>query len=141
LVSSFIHIFFGLFSLASEIKAQSEAKVTKIVKNYSNDFITWFNTGEIDTLIKLFRDEKCLVARGCGKSFIKRYYDAESMKYKFIELSVINVSVSDAIAVEKGKWKILLKSEEEVGGEFLTEWRITDKNWLMVNDIGALYEN
>ena len=51
-------------------------------------------------------------------------------------MGTISLSVSDSIAVEKGGWLIKFHSGEEVEGEYLTEWRLTNKKWLIVNDIG-----
>ena len=134
-------IVLGLTSLTSVTKAQSASKVREIIENSNNNFIKWFNQGDIDSLTSLYRYDACLVGRGCGKAFIKDYYEIESSKYKFEELTVISLSVSDSIAVEKGKWRIVFATGQKIGGEYLTEWRRSDKKWLMVNDLSITSNN
>jgi transcriptional regulator with XRE-family HTH domain len=138
LSTMFFAIIFGLIALCSETKAQSTAVVKKFFESSNENFIRWFNTGQMDSLVTLYRDNACLVARGCGKSFIKDYYGAESKKYKFKQLTVLSVSVSDSIAVEKGLWSIKLESGEEFGGEYLAEWRLINNRWLMVNELSGV---
>lgn len=133
-------IVFGLVALCSETKAQSSAKMKMIFEDSNENFIRWFNNGQMDSLATLYRDDACLVARGCGKNFIKDYYGAESTKYKFKQLTVSSVSVSDSIAVEKGHWAIKFESGPEVRGEYLAEWRLTNGKWLMVNELSGMKE-
>jgi transcriptional regulator with XRE-family HTH domain len=133
-------IILGLFSLCTESKAQTSMKVKKVFNDSNRNFIRWFNNGQLDSLVSLYRDDACLVSRGCGRAFIKDYYASESKKYKFKDLKAIGISLCDSIAVEKGQWSIILESGDEIGGEYLTEWRLTNKKWLMVNDLPGLKE-
>jgi transcriptional regulator with XRE-family HTH domain len=130
----------GLFSICSESKAQSTLKVKKIFDDLNKNFVRWFNSGQIDSLACLYRDDACLVSRGCGRTFIKDYYASESKKYKFKDLKITSISLCDTIAVEKGQWSIILESGDEIGGEYLTEWRLTNKKWLMFSDLPGLKE-
>jgi len=76
------------------------------------------------------------VAKGCGKQFISGFLKSEYDKYRFKELSIISVSVSDTIAVEKGRWAISLNAGGVVfEGEYISEWHYSEKKWLMVNTI------
>ena len=131
----------GLTSLTGETKAQSASKVKEIIENSNKNFVKWFNNGDIDSLTSLYRDDACLVARGCGKAFIWDFYENESGNYKFEELTIISLSVSDSIAVEKGKWKVVYDTGEKFGGEYLTEWQRSGKRWLMVNDLSGMSNN
>jgi hypothetical protein len=88
--------------------------------------------------VNLYSDDACLLSRGCGKAFIRGYYESESMKYKFKEIKVSSISVCDSIAVEKGQWSIILDSGQEIGGEYITEWQFKNKKWLIVNDLAGL---
>lgn len=133
-----IAIFLGISSLTSNSFGQSDSKVKKIIEKTNSDFLEWFNNGEINSLVELYRDDACLVSRGCGKDFIKNYYSIESIKYKFTEIKATSVSVSDTIAVEKGKWSAILNSGEKIGGECLSEWRFTNKKWLIVSESSGL---
>jgi transcriptional regulator with XRE-family HTH domain/ketosteroid isomerase-like protein len=136
-----IAVILGVSSLTSETFGQSDSKVTKIIEKTNSDFLKWFNSGEINSLVELYRDDACLVSRGCGKEFIKNYYSIESTRYKFTEIKATSVSVSDTIAVEKGKWSALLNSGEVIGGEYLSEWRFTNKKWLIVSESSGLSFN
>jgi len=126
---------FGLFVICSESNAQKTSKVKNVIDDSNKNFVRWFNAGNMDSLVTLYRDDACLVARGCGKEFIHNYYLSQSYGYKFKELKTISVTVSDSIAIEKGLWVISLNSGQDLEGEFLTEWRYSGKKWLMVNDI------
>lgn len=126
---------FILFSVCIESKAQTKTKVTKFIEKSNVNFIHWFNTGQIDSLMTLFRDDACVVSKGCGKAFISDYYRQTSKMYNFKELKILSISVSDSIAVEKGKWVIILNSGAVYEGEYLTEWHFNKNKWLMVNNI------
>ena len=126
---------FILFSVCTESKAQTITKVAKIIEASNKNFVHWFNTGQIDSLVTIYRDDACLVAKGCGKAFIRDYYKSESNRYKFTELKTISISVSDSIAVEKGRWVISFNSGKVLEGEYLSEWHLSNEKWLMVNDI------
>ena len=126
---------FGVYSLTIFSNVKSPKKVRRIVEESNKNFIQWFNSGEVDRLVALYHEDACLVSRGCGKAFIKSYYETESLKYQFAELSIISLSISDTIAVEKGNWKIILGSGQEIGGEYMTEWRLAGNKWLMVSDL------
>lgn len=131
-------IVLGITSLTTETFAQFDSKAKKIIEKNNSDFIKWFNSGEIGSLVELYREDACLVSRGCGKDFIKNYYNIESSKYKFTEIKITSISVSDTMAVEKGKWSAILNSGETFGGEYLSEWKFSDRKWLIVNESSGL---
>lgn len=133
-----IAIIFGVSSLTNVTLGQSDSKVRNIIEKTNADFLQYFNTGDIDVLVELYRDDACLVSRGCGKEFIRNYYGIESTKYKFTEIKTTSISVSDTIAVEKGNWKAMLNSGETIGGEYLSEWRYANRKWLIVSEASGL---
>jgi transcriptional regulator with XRE-family HTH domain len=125
-----------LISICKESEAQKPKEVIKIINASNRNYIHWFNNGQIDSLLTQFRDDACVVAKGCGKKFMQDFFKSESERYKFKELSIISISVSDTIAVEKGRWVVSLNSGGGVyEGEYLTEWRYSGRKWLMVNTI------
>lgn len=134
-------IVLGISSITNVTFGQSDSRVKKIIEKTNADFLEYFNNGEINSLVELYRNDACLVSRGCGKEFIKNYYSIESSKYKFTEIKATSVSVSDTIAVEKGKWSAILNSGEKIGGEYLSEWRFTNKKWLIVSESSGLSFN
>jgi transcriptional regulator with XRE-family HTH domain len=131
-------IVFGLVSISTNCNAQSSLNAKQVIEDSSKNVVKWFNNKDIDSLVNLYSDDACLLSRGCGKAFIRGYYESESMKYKFKEIKVSSISVCDSIAVEKGQWSIILDSGQEIGGEYITEWQFKNKKWLIVNDLAGL---
>ena len=129
---------FILFIVCSDGKAQSPVEVKKAIEESNRNYIRWFNAGQIDSLLTLYREDACLVAKGCGQAYIRDYFRSQFNEYKFKQLDIISISVCDSIAVEKGSWFISLNSGGVLDGEYLTEWRFSDKKWLIVNDIGNI---
>ena len=126
-----------LLSVCMDGNAQSAKKVRKIIEESNVNYVRWFNTGEVDSLMTVFRDDACLVGDGCGKAFIRQHMASLMGGYQIEELRIISLSVADSVAVEKGRWTILLPGETRFSGEYLTEWRRTKKRWLVVNDISS----
>ncbi len=131
-------IIWGISSVRNLTFGQTDSKVEKIIRKTNSDFLEYFNNGEINSLVQLYRDDACLVSRGCGKEFIGNYYGTESTKYKFTEITATSISVNDSIAFEKGKWRATLLSGESIGGEYYSEWRLTNKKWLIVSESSVL---
>jgi transcriptional regulator with XRE-family HTH domain len=136
LSATFLVLSLVLISLTTESRAQKNNDFRKALVVSNKKYILWFNNGQIDSLLTQFRDDACFVAKGCGKKFIHDFLMSESGRYKFKDLSIISVSISDTVAVEKGHWAISLNSGGGVyEGEYLTEWRYAGKKWLMVNNV------
>lgn len=131
-------IILGISSLTSQTFAQSDSKVRNQIEKSNSDFVKWFNKGEINSLLNLYSDDACLISRGCGKDFIKNYYNTESTRFKFTEIKLTSVTVNDTIAIEKGKWSAILNSGEPIGGEYISEWRFTNNKWLIVSESSGL---
>jgi transcriptional regulator with XRE-family HTH domain len=128
-----------LLALSADGSAQPASKVKKMIMAYDQDFVRWFNTGQVDSLVAMYREDACLLALGCGKPLIREFYSRQISMLKFEELDLTSFSVADSIAVEKGRWRVRLNSGQLVNGEYLTEWRKTGKKWLIVNDISDTF--
>jgi hypothetical protein len=132
-----------LTTVCSDSNAQSVLKVRKVIEEANKDLVLWFNNGEVDSILTLYRGDACIVGTGCGKATIREHYESQANIVKFQELSITSLSVSDTIAVEKGQWVVRLNSGDLLKGEYLTEWRYTGKRrtgkWQIVNDISANY--
>ena len=128
---------FILFAVCTESKAQSVAKVRKAIEESNQDYIRWFNNNHVDSLLSLYRDDACLLGQGCGKSAIRDYFESQMNTYTFKALQILSLSVGDSIAVEKGRWIMVFSTGDELEGVYMTEWRLTNKKWLIVNDIGT----
>jgi transcriptional regulator with XRE-family HTH domain len=137
LTLAFTAMVFVLLTVCLDGNAQSAKKVKKMINETNMNLVRWFNTGQVDSLISIYRDDACLLGDGCGKAFIREYYASQMDAYKFEELRATSVSVADSIAVEKGRWIVKLDSGGTLSGEYLTEWRRKDKKWQIVNDVSV----
>lgn len=129
----------GLLLVLSSRKseAQNITEVKEIIEQKNRKMTEWFNSGQIDSVLTIYRNDACLIAIGCGKNAIREYYTIQSDRFRFQSINTISVSVSDTIAVEKGNWVIRFYSGDVIHGEYLSEWRYSKGVWLMVNDIGS----
>jgi len=128
-----------LVFVCHKTEAQNAGDVQQTIIEKNQNFVRWFNEGKIDSLLTVYRKDACLIAVGCGLVSIGEYYNYQATQFTFNELKTLSVSVCDSIAVEKGSWIIRLKeSGELLRGEYLSEWRNSGGQWLMVNDIGSV---
>jgi len=130
---------FILLTVCIDGSAQSEKKVKQIINDYNKNIVRWFNSGQVDSLLTIYSDDACLVGIGCGKTIIREHYKSQMNALKFEELNATSISVSNSIAVEKGRWVVSLYSGGTLRGEYLTEWHRKDKKtWLIVTEISTL---
>jgi ketosteroid isomerase-like protein/DNA-binding XRE family transcriptional regulator len=129
----------GLFMLCSESKAQETSRVKRIIEQANKDYMRRFNHGQVDSIMAQYREDACLLPLPiCGKTDIRQYFKSEvNAGYKIIEINTLSVSVADSIAIEKGEWMIRKESGEELTGMYLTDWRYSNKKWLIVNDLSG----
>ncbi|HYF66512.1 MAG TPA: hypothetical protein VD884_00185 [Ohtaekwangia sp.] len=126
---------FLLVTITSNSEAQTQAKVKETIEASNNKFVRWFNTGQIDSILTLYKDDACLVGLGCGKTFISEYFTTEATMCQMKKLNVNEVNVSGTMAVEKGQWMITSNSGEELQGEYLAEWVYADNKWLIQKEV------
>ncbi len=140
LVTVLFLIIAGILLITAEGKTQSPEQVKAIIEKLTNGFMTNFNKGDIDVMFETYRNDACILPENCcGKNCIKQHWYNELAKgYKFIELTTLSVSLSDTIAVEKGQWKIAWPSGPEITGMYLTEWRLSNDQWKIVNDFSGI---
>jgi ketosteroid isomerase-like protein len=134
-----ILILCSLFSF--ECEAQSVNKVNQLIAQKGENFVLWFNEGNIEAILMEYREDACALSFGCGRENIKKYYrDAMAAGYKMKSLTPVDITVSDTIAVEKGLWVIVFSTGAEMKGSYLTEWHKTNGEWKIVNDIANTAE-
>jgi ketosteroid isomerase-like protein/DNA-binding XRE family transcriptional regulator len=127
-------VIFGLTSVFTESQAQSAEKVREIIDRNNENFKQWFNNQDIDQLMQLYHDDACILAEGCGKEYVKQSFLFKFGMFTFSELKTTSVNVGGDIAVEKGKWEIIMDSGEKLRGEYLTEWHQNGREWLIMNE-------
>ena len=127
-------VIFGITSVTNVTLAQSDRKVKKEITEKNEQFFQWFNNGKVDSLLGLYHEDACIISKGCGKDYIRGYYETTTKEFKFLELKTTNVSVSDSLAVEKGRWSVVLNNGETFSGEYLSEWKLSKDEWLIVSE-------
>lgn len=130
---------FGISSLANKTFAQSEKKVKEIIEHNNSNFVNWFNDGNIESIIALYKEDACIIASGCGKIFIKDYYKYIINSCKVVKITTTNLSLQKSLAVEKGTWEIQIESGKKIKGEYITEWQLVNKKWLIANESSERY--
>lgn len=140
LTSVSILIGIGLFLLTTESQAQTTEQIKQTIEKINLDFMESFNNGEIQSMSEVYRTDACLLPENCcDEDCRQQHWKSEISKgYKIIELTTLSLSISDTIAVEKGKWKIAWPSGPEMNGMYLTEWRFSDNKWRRVNDMSGI---
>lgn len=126
-----------LMTIASDSKAQTLAQVKKELELSNINFVNWFNAGQVDSIMTQYHKDACVVSQGCGLAFIRDYYTGLSSNYKFKVCTVDDVSISNSMAVSKGKWTISLPDGEEVKGEYINEWRLVDNKWMVIKEMAS----
>ena len=127
---------FGFITIFSDGNAQSTEKVKQAIAETNQDFVRFFNEGKIDSLVAIYRDDACLPGKGCGKEVVSGYFQANMLVgYKFKSLTTTNLTVEKSVAVEKGTYTIEFKNGQEISGDYITEWKLTDKKWRIANDM------
>lgn len=124
-----------LVTVTADSEAQTQAKVKKTIEASNDNFVRWFNTGQIDSILTLYKDDACFVGLGCGKTFIGEYFTTETSMYQMQQLNVHEVNVSGSMAVEKGQWVMSSNSGEEIRGEYLAEWVYADNKWVIQKEV------
>lgn len=125
-----------LLTLTPEGKAQEKEAAREYITSRSEDFVRWFNAGQLDSLLSLYAEDACLLTVGCGKPAIRDFYASQMRMLTFRNLGATSVSVADSVAVEKGRWAVLL-GDARISGEYMTEWRYRNGRWIIVFDIST----
>lgn len=130
----FLTLLLILLTLYAETIAQPAATVKKAIEQSNKQFIRWFNTGQADSIVNQYHPNACLADGGCGKDYIKNYYVSETGKYKFKELTTLNVTVNGNTATETGHWKLQLSGGTELSGRYQSEWQLVKNKWLILKE-------
>lgn len=129
---------FLFISVFTDGNAQGREKLEATIAVHNKNFVRWFNNGQIDSLVSIYHDDACLVSLGCGKPVIVSYFTSQFGHYKMKEIQTTDLSVSDALAVEKGQVVMIAMGGEEFLAEFLTEWKRVDGVWRIQKDMASI---
>ena len=128
-----------LLVLSSETNAQSNKKAAQTIKDHNASIIKWFNNSRVDSILTLYSEDACLLAKGCGINVIRSHYESQVGEFTFEKLQTTSLNICGDIAVEKGRWTIRFTSGATASGEYLTEWHRFGKKWLIINDISGAF--
>lgn len=132
---------FLLFSYSSNVKAQNRQTImTKFEKTSSNsEFTRLFNSGQIDSLGMLYRDNACIMPDFpsiiTGRENINDYYrQLFNQGLRFTNIKTTFEIVNDSIAVERNIWAINDNSKP-ITGASLTQWHYLNGQWWIENSM------
>jgi len=133
---------FLLFSYSSNVKAQnSQTIMNKFEKaSSSSKFTRLFNSGQIDSLGMLYRNNACLISDFpsaiTGREIIIDYYrQLFNQGFHFNNIKSTFKAVNDSIAVERELWTANTNSIPIITGTSLTQWRYINGQWLIENSM------
>jgi transcriptional regulator with XRE-family HTH domain len=130
-----IAAFVILLTICTDGWGQSASKAKKFIEESNRNLVNWFNEGQVDSILTLYREDACIVALGCGQETIRAFYESQVGSFEFEVLETTSLSVSRSLAVEKGRWSVRFPGGNTLKGEYLTEWRKEGRRWLIVNDM------
>lgn len=132
---TFVAIFLVSFGLCSESQAQKAGKAIKAIEILQAKSNKWANEGKIDSLMTLYRADANVLPNCTNTAEIREMIaEAVAGKYKIIDFHTKSISVADSIAVQK--YGITCQFQGATFSQTgMTEWRLTNGKWLIVNDI------
>lgn len=116
----------------------SQANIEQIINEKNSQFVHLLNNGEIEEVVKFYRDDACFITKGCGKDFIRDFYKDFRTNFRFTHIASSKISIADTIAIEKGNWSAVSNNGEDLGGEYIAEWKLSNEEWLIVSEISGL---
>lgn len=137
-----IAIFLGLFAITSETRAQKAEKVKSYIEQTNENYIRWFNTGQIDSILLIYSDNIFYnicsgnIAEGQNE-LRKQIMNEMNSSFKIISIEVNNLNYSKNVAVERGSWILKFDQGVTMTGNYLSEWNLIDGQWLIVNHMSC----
>jgi transcriptional regulator with XRE-family HTH domain len=131
----FVIIFIGIFAVYTKSNAQKAEKVIRTIEGLQTKGNEWINKGMIDSVLTLYRADATVFPAFSGKAEIREMMQsAVDGGYKLIDFKTLSVSVGDSIAVQK-YYDVFEFNGTTFKQKGITEWRLTNGKWLVVNDI------
>jgi len=132
---TFITILAGLFAICNESSAQKAEKVVRTIEGLQARSNEWINRGQIDSVLSLYRADATVFPTSSGKDEIRdMMQSAVDGGFKIIDFKTLSISVADSIAVQK-YYDVFEYNGITYKQKGMTEWRLTNGKWLIVNDI------
>ena len=140
LSTPFIAVFLILLFTGSGTKAQDRNLLPLKIDESNNNFVRWFNAGQIDSVLIDYQEDACMIPDEYGtikgKSQIREYYQQlYNRGLRFTSVKAASIVFSDSIMVERETWQIDLAPEVKITGSTLCQWRLKDGNWKIENEM------
>lgn len=136
---------FFLFS-GQDTKAQDKQKIEQTISFSNQQFVNWFNNGQIDSLGLYYLDECCIAPNNSkeihGKEGFFGYYTfLYNSGFRFSKIESKKIIITDSIAIERGIWSAegFFNSDIALKGNYMTQWRLIDDKWYIENEINNTY--
>lgn len=123
----------SLIMFYSESSGQTSASARKSIERANKKFVEWFNAGKADSIVMQYDNNACITEKGCGKTFLTEYYKTETGKYSFRELTTLEVTLKDNVAIETGQWGIVINGTQ-LSGKYRTEWKLVQNQWVILKE-------
>jgi transcriptional regulator with XRE-family HTH domain/ketosteroid isomerase-like protein len=140
LSTPFIAVFLILLFTGSGTKAQDRDLLLQQFNESNNNFVRWFNAGQIDSLLTDYQEDACMIPDEYGiikgKPKIREYYrQLYNRGLRFTSVKAESIVFSDSIIVERETWQIDLAPEVKITGSVLCQWRLNDGKWKIENEM------
>lgn len=132
-------VLLGLFAICSESRAQKSAKAIRAIEQLQEKSNKWINKGMIDSVLTLYRSDASVIPCCPGLIEVREMMQSSiDGNYKLIDFKNLSISVADSIAVQK-YYNVFEFQGLTYKQKGMTEWRLTNGKWLIVNDISINY--
>jgi len=142
LALAIVVLFFTSFSAA----AQQRKYVKQMVERHNKNFVDYFNSGQIDSLVMNYHVHASMMPTGSpeikGREAIAEYYYfLYNMGYRFTENKTNKLTIDSSVLIDKGTWRVRMGGEEVMFGYYVTNWRRYKEGWYIESEISTLASN
>lgn len=125
---------------ASNGRSLDKESIRAEIRKNNQQFVTWFNEGQTDSIVTFYHDDACLVPVNSGelhgREKIKVYYDElYSSGFRFLPDTSVYLMVSDSMVVDRGRWRAY---SGLLSGTYLTHWKRYGDKWMIRNEMSHL---
>jgi len=133
-----ISIILSFFFMGLDTKAQDKEKVEATLTELNIKFNDWYNTGQIDSIASLYRENSCMIPSNYkeihGKENIKGYYlFLFNSGFRFTGGESKSLIITDSIAIDRGTW--ISGSNMNLTGTYLCQWKLSEGKWYIENEM------
>lgn len=125
-----------------ETKAQDNEAVQSVLSEANANFVSWFNSGQIDSIGTMYLEKSHMVPdnyqRLQGRDKIVAYYRfLYDAGFRFTQNQSEFITVSGTLAVDRGSWNAITNTK--LSGAYITQWRFIDGTWYIESELTNSY--